>query len=369
MAAATYGGRTRIPTYNCHVCPSKYLSQSGVDAHIEKEHGPDAPSKPTQPAPAYQTQTYNGRKKIPDYKCPHCPVKYLSQSGVDAHVIKVHGENGDAAPYVPPQNTYVPRGRTSTFNCTMCIKKYLEQDGLDAHVAREHNGETPPPPQQNTYQPRRRTSTFNCSQCIPKLGYEKKFLSQDGLDAHIVKEHGGTPGEGGLNPVDVTNLSSNQQQSTYTPRRRTSTFNCTQCIFKYLTQDGLDAHVKKEHPPPVAEEENNEDGLNWPPEKGSVIATLFEDNFYIGKVLRFEADNSAMVRYMERFSGKANTKDEDRYWVWPENQETFQTAQESVLGVDLIIEKDNKLSSRNSEVFELKDHETWTNLASSCKSQ
>ena len=123
--------------------------------------------------------------------------------------------------------------------------------------------------------------------------------------------------------------------------------------------------MKKEHT--SADEENNEDGLSWPPEKGTIIATLFEDNFYIGRVLRFEADNSAMVRYMER--AKKSSKNEDRYWIWTENHETFQTAQESVLGVDLIIEKDAKLSAGQETVFELKDHETWSNLANSCKAQ
>jgi len=367
MSTAMYGGgRTRIPTFNCPQCPSKYLSQSGVDAHIEKEHGngASAPMMQNQYSsyPQYNNNnsSYQGRKKIPDYKCPHCPVKYLSESGVQNHIVRVHtGENGEAPPpYVPTENTYTPRRRSSTFNCTRCIKKYLSQDGLDQHVVREHGGKPgevqPPPP----YQPRKRSSTFNCTQCI------KKYLSQDGLDAHIVKEHDGNTGDT-LQPVDVTNLTSNPS-STYTPRTRTSTFNCTQCTSKYLTQDGLDAHVKKEHTP--AEEESNEDGLSWPPEKGSIIATLFEDNFYIGRVLRFEADNSAMVRYMERCK-KNSAKNEDRYWVWPENHETFCTAQESVLGVDLIIEKDSKISTGSDVVFELKDHETWSNLANSCKSQ
>lgn len=309
------GGRTRIPTFNCHVCPAKYLSQSGVDAHLAKEHGDGSYVAPPQPMqaypPAYTPQyntgnsgsSYQGRKKIPDYKCPQCPVKYLSQSGVENHMIKVHSDN---SPWTPQENTYVPRQRSSTFNCTQCIKKYLSQDGLDSHVAREHGGgssDQPAPPQPPTYQPRRRSSTFNC----------------------------------------------------------------TQCIKKYLSQDGLDAHVKKEHQP--AEEETNEDGLSWPPEKGSIIATLFEDNFYIGRVLRFENDNSAMVRYMERAKKYLNSKNEDRYWVWPENHETFQTNQESVLGVDLIIEKDNKISTDSDTVFELKDHETWSNLATDCKSQ
>merc|ERR1712156_1335537 len=314
MAAATYGGRTRIPTFNCTYCPSKYLSQSGVDAHIEKEHGTGISSMMQNAFSAYpqynvsnNTPTYQGRKKIPDYKCPHCPVKYLSESGVQNHIVKVHtGSNGEAPPpnVPPPENSYTPRRRSSTFNCNQCIKKYLSQDGLDQHVVREHNGkpgEAPPPPQ-------------------------------------------------------------------YQPRKRTSTFNCTQCIKKYLSQDGLDAHVKKEHKP-AEEEESNEDGLSWPPEKGSIIATLFEDNFYIGRVLRLEQDNSAMVRYMERAKKSLNTTNEDRNWVWPENHETIQTAQESVLGVDLIIEKDEKLSSKSETIFELKDHETWTNLAQSCKSQ
>lgn len=283
-----------------------------------KEHGDGSYIPPPAPLPSY-TPNYNpqystgntgggyqGRKKIPDFKCPQCPIKYLSQSGVENHLVRVHsGENGEPpAPWTPPENNYVPRQRSSTFNCTQCIKKYLSQDGLDQHVEREHGGNPGPPPPQQSYQPRKRTSTFNC----------------------------------------------------------------TECIKKYLSQDGLDAHMKKEHQP-AAQEENNEDGLSWPPEKGSIIATLFEDNFYIGRVLRLESDNSAMVRYMERAKKYLNTKNEDRNWVWPENHETFQTAQESVLGVDLIIEKDDKLSTKEETIFELKDHETWTNLASSCKSQ
>jgi len=309
------GGRTRIPTYNCTYCPAKYLSQNGVDAHKAKEHGdgsyipPPAPL-PTIPNSYNQMQNgggYTGRKKIPDYKCPQCPIKYLSQSGVENHLVRVHGAegSGNAPPaWTPPVNNYTPRQRSSTFNCNQCIKKYLSQDGLDQHVEREHGG------------------------------------------------NGGQPAS----------------QPAYQPRKRTSTFNCTQCIKKYLSQDGLDAHVKKEHKP-AEEEESNEDGLSWPPEKGSIIATLFEDNFYIGRVLRLEQDNSAMVRYMERAKKSLNTTNEDRNWVWPENHETFQTAQESVLGVDLIIEKDEKLSSKSETIFELKDHETWTNLAQSCKSQ
>ena len=134
-----------------------------------------------------------------------------------------NSENGEPpAPYVPPENTYTPRRRTSTYNCTQCIKKYLSQDGLDTHILWEHNmyQEDVPPPPPPTYQPRRRTSTVNCTQCT------KKYLSQDGVDAHVVKEHGGNSGDT-LQPVDVTNLSSNQS-NTYTPRRKTSTFNCTQ---------------------------------------------------------------------------------------------------------------------------------------------
>ena len=82
----------------------------------------------------------------------------------------------------PDAKDYVPRKRSSTFNCTQCIKKYLSQDGLDAQVVREHDGgsgdqSAPPPPP--TYQPKRRSSTFNCTQCI------KKYLSQDGLDKSI----------------------------------------------------------------------------------------------------------------------------------------------------------------------------------------
>jgi len=365
--ATTYGGRTKIPTYNCTHCPSKYLSQSGVDAHIEREHGKGTTPMAQSILPAAQVNntgsSYQGRKKIPDFKCTHCPIKYLSESGVQNHIAREHMKDGETPPpYVPPQDTYTPRKRSSTFNCNKCIKKYLSQEGLDKHVVNEHEGDPGERPPTPPYQPRQRTSTFNCTQCI------KKYLSQDGLNAHVVREHEGNSSDP-LQPVDVTNLVQ-KPPNNYTPRGRTSTFNCTQCILKYLSQDGLDKHVKKEHPPPPAEEETNEDddGLSWPPEKGSIVATLFEDDFYVGKVLRLESGNCAMVRYMERHK-KSNKKEEDRYWVWPENHETFETAQESVLGVDLIIEKDSKQSTGSEEVFELKDYETWSNLATSCKAQ
>ena len=92
--------------------------------------------------------------------------------------------------------------------------------------------------------------------------------------------------------VDVNNLIS-LTTSNYSQLKRSSNFNCTQCISRSLTQDGLDACMKKEHTP--AEEQNNEDEISWPLEKGSIIATLFENNFSIGNILRSESENSAMV--------------------------------------------------------------------------
>merc|ERR1719367_153577 len=79
-----------------------------------------------------------GRKKIPDYKCPHCPVKYLSESDVQNHITRVHMDGNGQTPPIPPPEPYQPRRRSSTFNCTQCIKKYLSQDGLDAHIKKEH---------------------------------------------------------------------------------------------------------------------------------------------------------------------------------------------------------------------------------------
>ena len=76
-----------------------------------------------------------------------------------------------------------------------------------------------------------------------------------------------------------------------------------------------------------------------------------------------------MVRYMERATKYLNTKNADRYWVWPENQETFATSQESVRGVDLVIENDSEINTSAETIFKLKDHEAWSKLATSCQNQ
>ena len=72
---------------------------------------------------------------------------------------------------------------------------------------------------------------------------------------------------------------------------------------------------------------------------------------------------------MQRFEGTLNTNGENKYWIWPENHEAFKTSQESVFGVNVTIQKDNKLSTDASTVFMLNDHQTWCNLADTCKMQ
>lgn len=147
------------------------------------------------------------RQKIPDFKCQQCPSIYLSQNGLDNHIVKEHGNQDEAMAKPPTPNLpkYVPRNRSSTYNCKMCNFKYLEQSGLDKHMVKDHNI-TPGSADEvispmtvlmnrpaagqvvnSPYTPRRRTQDFKCLYCPPES--PSIYLSQNGLDKHVVKEH------------------------------------------------------------------------------------------------------------------------------------------------------------------------------------
>lgn len=363
------GGRTKTPVFNCTACPSKYLSQSGVDTHFEKDHGSmlakvktaDTPLT-NQPFSTINNASNGGRRqKIPDYKCPQCPSRYLSVMGVENHVTKEHPKSSpiptvSSRDNVSSENNNGQRRRTQDYKCPHCTSRYLSQSGVDQHVVKDHANLKESNTSTTSNAPRKRTSTFNCPHCVAK------YLSQSGVDAHVIKEHG-DEAKDKISTNRSVSSASNPSNASNTPRRKSSTFDCNQCTSKYLTQNGLNNHVEKDHKTDTHEEEtNDEDGLTWPPEKGSVIATLFEDNFYVGRVLRISNENSAKVRYMERYKGKGASKNEDQYWVWPKIHETYETKEESVLGTNLIIEKDLKLSNANDTIFELKDCDTWSKL-------
>lgn len=146
------------------------------------------------------------RQKIPDFKCQECPSIYLSQNGLDNHILKEHSNKNEDSPkpQTPNLPKYIPRNRSSTYNCKLCNFKYLEQSGLDKHMVKDHNiisesadevispmsvvMNRPAAGQVNSnYTPRRRTQDFKCLYCPPES--PSIYLSQNGLDKHVVKEH------------------------------------------------------------------------------------------------------------------------------------------------------------------------------------
>lgn len=93
-------------------------------------------------------------------------------------------------------------------------------------------------------------------------------------------------------------------------------FQCPHCPVSYLLKLAINKHIEKFHyeetitnglesvkqdfkcgvkkEEPVddqLESADEEDGIAWPPLKGSMVATLFDDAYYIGKVVNtFNAD-------------------------------------------------------------------------------
>ena len=107
----------------------------------------------------------------------------------------------------------------------------------------------------------------------------------------------------------------------------------------------------------------------WPPEIGSMIAALYEDTFYIGKVCsKLAKDGSVNVDYMERYMSH---QDKDKYWVWPKKSEIYPTSQECVLGQNLRVEllwKDPGAEDGNNEaVYNLNNFEVLSKLATKSK--
>jgi hypothetical protein len=94
---------------------------------------------------------------------------------------------------------------------------------------------------------------------------------------------------------------------------------------------------------------------------------LFEDDFYLGKVLKVAANKTIKAQYMIRYP-KAPRDAKDQYWIWPDKPDPpFQTARESILGFNAMIEKDEKYSTKSKSVYLLNNHKTWTRLGKSSR--
>jgi hypothetical protein len=124
----------------------------------------------------------------------------------------------------------------------------------------------------------------------------------------------------------------------------------------------------------VSESPSNKLALSWPPTKGSMIATLFEEGFYIGKVIGSITKNGLVrVNYMTRYLTNTDQgkNDHNKFWIWPSKEEPHLTSEHSVFGQDLEIEPRGHITATSmpgkNRVYVLKDHVTWSTLASESK--
>lgn len=184
------------------------------------------------------------RQKIPDYKCQQCPSIYLSQNGLDNHIVKEHSNQREQvpgyaqSPSTPSLPKYIPRNRSTTYNCKLCNFKYLEQSGLDKHMVKDHNvtstasddvispmsvlmnRPTVGQVANSTYTPRRRTQDFKCQYC--PLESPSIYLTESGLSKHVEKEHNNpvtvteSPKQD-WKPVDITEIVQRSNTNKFTP--------------------------------------------------------------------------------------------------------------------------------------------------------
>merc|ERR1712156_532214 len=220
-----YTPRRRSTLYDCTKCKYRFLNEEGRDQHLEKEHDPSDPLKTDPNHP-------DNLKKAEEEK------------------------NGTSES--TPQRQYTPRRRSTLYDCTKCKYRFLNEEGRDQHLEKEHDPSDPlktdpnhpdnikkaeeekngtsTPATREPYRPRGRSQLFKCPKCI------YKFLSQDGVDSHLEKEHDpNDPDDPNAEPPKP------KGESTYKPRRRSQTFDCTKCTYRFLNQEGLDAHLKKDH--------------------------------------------------------------------------------------------------------------------------
>lgn len=87
---------------------------------------------------------------------------------------------------------------------------------------------------------------------------------------------------------------------------------------------------------------NDHWNITWPPEKGTMIATLFEDAFSLGKVeSKMGKEGTVKVSYMKPFRQANNNEEDgagDEYWVWPAKPDVRPIQKDPVLGIGPIIE-------------------------------
>jgi len=408
---------TKIEAFDCNSCPSAYMTQSGLDFHTDKQH------PVMKDINNNEIEELSKSKQIKsDFKCTKCSMLYLSKAGLDRHIEKEHKDESNIDTKsdsdekkeatkrkkvdqekseskndkkelkmddttIGFKSTKPPTSKSENKKESEIKSKKMTRNEIKAKMSRNKGSEKLDIEELEEEKPKKETRSRTKKETSKKSSKKENEVEEMEVD-EVKKKPSRTESKKTVTKTKEVSRTESKKTATKTKdlknqkTSRPTGFNCKKCDVQFITSGGLDAHNKKKHekekekkqPPKPPKEEKEEKveqpddgGVHWPPQTGAIVATLFEDDFYLGKVLKVSGKKTVKVQYMERHK-KVPKETKDQYWYMPEKPDPpVQTDRESILGVNAIIQKDEKYSTKQITVYSLNNHQTWTRLGKSSR--
>jgi len=171
--------------YSCSLCPKSFLSQQGLECHIESRHPkqPNSTIECPEDGCGYQTHSkvcmrshrISAHVKSGPYKCPICNKEYFGGPKAFRHHMQMH--TGDL-----------------NYSCETCGKRFVSSSRLSYHIKQVHEA-----------------AKFQCETCA------KVFKSKVNFERHVLIHTNAKP------------------------------FKCPMCPYCSNTSGNLSVHVRRKH--------------------------------------------------------------------------------------------------------------------------
>jgi KRAB domain-containing zinc finger protein len=207
---------------NCPFCDSKFLGMPTLIKHVKRRHPehktdlhqflPTQYSKASGKMCPQCNETFESKTKMfehytfihpeaPIYHCSICGECYITLSGLNSHVFKVHER------------------KLSAVRCNYCGKDFENKENVKDHIVLEHQDKK-----------------YHCFMC------EASYLAQHSLQAHIDLVHEGKRYQC-TECGEVFETNTKLESHTVTKHDRNKLFQCPKCTNIYVKKTSLDAHI------------------------------------------------------------------------------------------------------------------------------
>ena len=189
----------------------------------------DKENVPQIPQPTYAGSFKGQKGHIEQYKCDHCPKKFLHLKNLNNH-LQYHHAN---------------QGQVGQFKCDQCDKEYSSKTSLLAHQRTQHSG----------------VKSFNCKQCEANFHYKHELVQ------HVKSKHEGVTYNCELCTKTFMHKVS-LKDHIQAKHLKIKSHQCRECGLNFTSHQTLYVHRKNKHPHTIKPRNQKKDNLGQVEQNG-----------------------------------------------------------------------------------------------------